>query len=116
VVTFQPKGPCVDGEWFVLKNNEPRCEPIPEGCPADGRHFFGSPDETMFEQCWELESQGPCPPKEILKVEENTGELKIFCEIPLYSAAAPSSTGYKPSCRPGTLRNRLGECRRGSVG
>jgi hypothetical protein len=75
----------------------------------------------MAEQCWQLWTQGPCSPNEILQVEKDAGELKISCSIPINAEVAvyssgPSSVGFQAPCRPGTRRNRHGYCRRGYFG
>ena len=114
----------MDGEWFVMKNGFPQCEAVPDGCPADGQHFYGTPYHWMAEQCWQLWTQGPCSPNEILQVEKDAGELKMFCKnqpmmllvLVAPQSQVPSSIGFQAPCRPGTRRNRHGYCRRGYFG
>ncbi len=109
----------MDGEWFVLKNNVPQCEPVPDGCPADGQHFYGTTDDTMAKQCWEIGSQGPCLWYEILQLEEGTGEFKLSCKpqfAQIALAAVPSSAGSQAPCRLGTWRNQFGRCKPGFIG
>ena len=109
----------MDGEWFVLKNNVPQCEPVPDGCPADGQHFYGTTDDTMAKQCWEIGSQGPCLWYEILQLEEGTGEFKLSCKpqfAQIALAAVPSSAGSQAPCRLGTWRNQFGKCSHGFIG
>jgi hypothetical protein len=121
----------------VLKNGFPQCERVPDGCPADGQHFYGTPYHWMAEQCWQLWTQGPCTPNEILQVEKDAGELKMSCKnqpilelessygpassgpsplAPQPSFGIPQSIGFQAPCRPGTRRNRHGNCRSGFFG
>ena len=103
----------------MLKNNAPKCEPVPDGCPADGQHFYGTPDDTMAKQCWLIGSQGPCLSYEFLKLEEGTGEFKMSCKKSggggTY-AGIPFSAGSQSPCRLGTWRNQFGKCSHGFIG
>ncbi|EFX76457.1 hypothetical protein DAPPUDRAFT_107036 [Daphnia pulex] len=108
------RGPCSDGEWFVLKKGNPVCEPVPEGCPANGRYFYGTPDETMAKRCLKLWKEGsPCLPDEYLQLREGP-ELTIFCgyQDPMLQSVSLSA-GTRRACRPGTLRKRSGHCSEG---
>ncbi|XP_046448696.1 uncharacterized protein LOC124197355 [Daphnia pulex] len=103
------QGPCSHGEWFVLKNGTPECQPVPEGCPANGRYFYGTPNETMANQCWELLTQGPCRKGQVLKIKEGL-DLEIVCDYRHDDSKNAVSAGMLGKCRPGTLRARSGHC------
>ncbi|XP_046449253.1 uncharacterized protein LOC124197754 isoform X3 [Daphnia pulex] len=77
------QGPCENGEWFVLKNTYPRCEPVPHGCPTDGRHVYWNPDNSTAKECWEIWTQGPCDKGQLLHLEQDTEELQLYCSFRL---------------------------------
>nr|CAH0103132.1 unnamed protein product [Daphnia galeata] len=75
------RGPCEDGQWFVMKNTA-QCETVPEGCPTDGHHVYWSPDETsVAKQCWEIGTRGPCEDGKLIHLEQDKEELKIWVRI-----------------------------------
>ncbi|XP_046642164.1 uncharacterized protein LOC124327238 isoform X1 [Daphnia pulicaria] len=109
------RGPCREGQWFVFRKAL-QCEPVPDGCPADGQHVYWSPDDSASKKCWEIGCQGPCSLDQILHLEQITDDLNIYCRTLSVFAVGPASLAYSPSCRVGTLRNRLGKCIRGFWG
>ena len=128
---FPYKGPCDVGQWFLLKD-VPTCELIPEGCPADGDHVYGNigtSDNTLGSKCWKIGSpcsklnrnglSFPSSGTKVMQVEQSEdGNLRIFCDVKnnYVKATSESSLGYKPSCSPGTYRNRFDKCIRGLFG
>jgi hypothetical protein len=131
-VVFPQKGPCDVGQWFVLKD-VPKCELIPEGCPADGEHVYGTMrtfKSSEASKCWKIGS--PCSKSnsktsdttsqfdvKVAQVEQSEdGNLHVFCDVKKYyvKATSESSVGFKPSCNAGTYRSRFDKCARGFWG
>ncbi|XP_046637135.1 uncharacterized protein LOC124315478 [Daphnia pulicaria] len=126
------QGPCDVGQWFVLKD-VPKCELIPEGCPADGEHVYGTVrtfKSSEASKCWKIGS--PCSKSnsktsdttsqfdvKVAQVEQSEdGNLRVFCDVKKYyvKATSESSVGFKPSCNAGTYRSRFDKCARGFWG
>ncbi|EFX76450.1 hypothetical protein DAPPUDRAFT_322369 [Daphnia pulex] len=133
------QGPCKDGEWFTLTDGILSCEPLPDGCLADGHYVFWSPDyegssEASEKQCWLLGSQGPCSENETL---ERYATNTVGCQLRAFKigrrphggneidernpedkeaeSRSPSGrsvavAGMRP-CGPGSRRTQTGKCR-----
>ena len=72
-------------------NKAPKCEPVPDGCPADGQHVYWGSNDSESKKCWEIGCQGPCSLDEILHLEQNTDDSNIYCRTPMFLAADPVS-------------------------
>ena len=108
----------------------PSCQPLPEGCLADGQHVFWSPDyegstgtEMNDRQCWLLGSQGPCSEDETLEryVSNYIGCQRISkldrivnnIDSNPIDEEAERAIGITlvRSCGPGSRRTQAGTCR-----
>ncbi|XP_032788880.1 uncharacterized protein LOC116926170 isoform X2 [Daphnia magna] len=136
------QGPCKDGEWFALPDGMtvPICQPLPDGCLANGLYVFWSADyegstETSDNQCWELGTQGPCSQGETLEryITNHIGcQPRILNRVPKPHSAldnlvingdsqgkkadrrsagrSVAIAGLRP-CGPGSRRSQNGKCR-----
>lgn len=107
------KGPCPDGEWFILEGRTSQCEKTPSGCPADGKHVYWSPEITLAKQCWEMGTQGPCSLNEILL---GTGGQDVICGPDFHNIfQIQSQTNIAPPrrklCEVGSFRDQFLGCR-----
>lgn len=109
------KGPCENGQWFVLKNTS-QCEPVPEGCPTDGLHVSWSSDPSMAKQCWKIWTQGPCEKGQLLHLAQDSEEILVYCSYQLAEYSSSNSQSYYPPCPAGTYRNLYGRCTKPGVG
>lgn len=118
----------------------PICQPLPDGCLANGLYVFWSPDyegsgESSDNQCWELGTQGPCSQGETLErfVTNYIGcQAKVLNKIsrphsvldnliidqePKDEQADRRSAGRSVAiaglrpCGPGSRRSQNGKCR-----
>ncbi|EFX88446.1 hypothetical protein DAPPUDRAFT_311269 [Daphnia pulex] len=103
------QGPCGIGEWFVLKNTS-RCEPVPGGCPSDGRHVYWNPDPSTAKQCWEIWTQGPCEEGQILHLKQYT-EAQVSCSFKSADHSSDGSLSNNLPCQPGTYSQHQGLCK-----
>ncbi|XP_046642155.1 uncharacterized protein LOC124327231 [Daphnia pulicaria] len=103
------QGPCENGEWFVLKNTS-RCEPVPDGCPTDGRHVYWNLDNSTAKQCLEIWTQGPCEEGKLLHLAQET-EAKVYCSSRLEDYMGPISILYSTGCQHGTYSQHKGLCK-----
>ncbi|XP_046642138.1 uncharacterized protein LOC124327216 isoform X4 [Daphnia pulicaria] len=103
------QGPCGNGEWFVLKNTS-RCEPVPDGCPIDGRHVYWNPDNSTAKQCLEIWTQGPCEEGKLLHLAQDT-EAQVYCSFQSADSTGDISKVNDPPCQPGSFRDQHGICR-----
>ena len=112
------KGPCQEGEWFVLVNGSfPECQQAPLGCPADGLHIYWSPNSLVAKQCWELETKGPCRSEEMLMVDEIG--LNASCQSHPTHSTAPllpiPPLRKNMNCYAGSYRDQYFDCRHSFV-
>lgn len=109
----------------------PSCQPIPDGCLADGKHVYWSPDDEgstgmKDKQCWVLGSQGPCSHDEILDryvtnyIGCQSNNHKFYKQIGNVIDGDPEdeemdsrslAIGQYRSCAPGSRRSQTGKCR-----
>ncbi|XP_046448291.1 uncharacterized protein LOC124197077 [Daphnia pulex] len=96
------QGPCKIGHWWIVNDRIPACQIVPKGCPADGRHVYGSANnkreaaarKRLFKsaatnssnKCWRLKSRGPCRDGQLLELDSS--DNSIHCRS---SAVAPST-------------------------
>ncbi|XP_046449252.1 uncharacterized protein LOC124197754 isoform X2 [Daphnia pulex] len=102
------QGPCEIGEWFVLKNTS-LCEPVPDGCPTDGRHVYWNPDNSTAKQCWEIWTRGPCKEGQLLHLAQDN-EAQVYCSSVSAESMGDKSISNNSSCPPGTIRNQQNTC------
>lgn len=99
----------------------PRCEPIPNECPDDGRHVYGNirvyfdSDPSLEAGCWEIGRICPDEKSVVQVQQDDSGNLDVYCSIFFDGAFSPQSSAplslvsYIP-CRKGTRRSRNGDC------
>lgn len=74
------QGPCRQGNWWVLDDNGvPMCQPVPRGCPADGRHVFWRISIGEERRCYRLGQRGPCTAPQTVTREIEDGSLDVSC-------------------------------------
>lgn len=92
-------------------NNQPQCQPAPEGCPVDGHHVYWSNDPEQPKQCWQTGRQEACQMMNRHFLQRNS-QLRIEC---IFRSFAPesfinTSPNSKPPCSPGSYRDQNLKC------
>ena len=110
----------------------PSCQPLPEGCLADGYHVYwesGEEGSGGGKQCWILGTQGPCSEGEVVeryitnfvgcrsttnvsRKQDHLGNGIENGDITEEEAAERSvAMASVRSCGPGSRRSQSGKCR-----
>lgn len=114
--TFKKQGPCKNGEWLILNENDTaECRPIPQGCLADGQHVFCSMQPKLEKKCWKLGTRGPClGENDQLRMKG----IDVECFTPaaivpdnVISASLPSAPLQQSACPRGSYRNQILKCK-----